>query len=51
MLTFTAIGVPAGKATAVALLARLTTVFMSSIGGLLYIRGTIKPAASTHHLI
>jgi glycosyltransferase 2 family protein len=47
VLTFTAIGVPPGEALAVALLSRLTTVFMSSIGGLLYVRGAVKPAASS----
>jgi uncharacterized protein (TIRG00374 family) len=44
-LAFTAIGVPLGEAVAVALLSPLTTIFMSSVGGVLYVVGAMKATA------
>jgi uncharacterized protein (TIRG00374 family) len=44
-LACTAIGVPPCEAVAVALLSRLTTIFMSSVGGVLYVVGAMKPTA------
>lgn len=46
-LAFTAIGVPAGEAVAVALLSRFTTVFMSSVGGVFYVISTVRPATTS----